>query len=278
MVPGDPVNAILGINGSRADRIRLRHELGLDKPLLVQYWDFLKNAWHFDFGNSIITRQPVTHEIAIRFPTTLELTMSALAIAIVFGLLGGILAAVFNHNSIGPSVTAVAVLGISIPDFVLGTLLGLIVGVKLGWLPVAGTGGLKYEILPALSLGIGIASGLTRLIRSAVVNVFDQDYIRTARAKGVKRATVLFKHVLRNALLPVVTIFGLSVATLLGGAVIIENVFSLPGLGTLAISAVSARDFPVVEGTTFFFAVILVLANLLVDISYALIDPRIRYS
>lgn len=278
IIPGDPVSVILGISGSKADRIHLRHELGLDRPLLVQYWDFLKGAVHFDFGDSIISHQSVTHEIAIRFPTTLALAASGLVLAIAFGLLGGIFAAVFNRTVLGTGITGLAVLGISIPEFVLGTVLGLVVGVKLGWLPVAGTGGWKYEILPAGSLGLGIASGLARLTRSTMLEVMDQDYIRTARAKGVGRSVTLVKHVLRNALLPVVTLFGLSIASLLGGAVIIENVFALPGLGTLAISAVSGRDFPVIEGTTFFFTVILVVANLLVDISYAFIDPRIHYS
>lgn len=278
IIPGDPVSVILGVSGSKADRIRLRHELGLDKPLLVQYWDFLKGAVHFDFGTSIISHQPVSQEIAVRFPTTLELAGSAMVLAVVFGLLGGILAAVLNRTPFGPAITGIAVVGISIPEFVLGTVLGLLFGVKLGWLPVAGTGGLKYEILPACALALGIASGLTRLVRSTMLEVLDQDYVRTARAKGVRRPTILVKHVLRNALLPVVTLFGLTVASLLGGAVIIENVFALPGLGTLAISAVNARDFPVIEGTTFFFTVILLLANLLVDVSYALIDPRIRLS
>jgi len=278
IIPGDPVSVILGISGSKADRILLRHELGLDKPLLVQYWDFLKGAVHFDFGDSIISHQSVTHEIAIRFPTTLELAASGLVLAIIFGLLGGMLAAVFNRRFLGTGITGLAVFGISIPEFVLGTVLGLVVGVKLGWLPVAGTGGWKYEVLPACSLGLGIASGLTRLTRATMLEVMGQDYIRTARAKGVGRSVVLVKHVLRNALLPVVTLFGLSIASLLGGAVIIENVFALPGLGTLAISAVSGRDFPVIEGTTFFFSVVLVSANLLVDVSYAFIDPRIHFS
>ncbi len=278
LVPGDPVEVILGISGSKADRIRLHHELGLDRPLLVQYWNFLKGAVHFDFGDSIISHQSVTHEIAVRFPTTLELAASGLVLAMGFGLLGGVLAAVFNRTFLGTGITGLAVLGISIPEFVLGTVLGLVVGVKLGWLPVAGTGGWKYEVLPACSLGLAIAAGLTRLTRATMLEVMGQDYVRTARAKGVARSVILLKHVLRNALLPVVTLFGLSIASLLGGAVIIENVFALPGLGTLAISAVNGRDFPVIEGTTFFFSVILVAGNLLVDISYAFIDPRIHFS
>jgi ABC-type dipeptide/oligopeptide/nickel transport system permease component len=278
LIPGDPVDIMLFGRGTAADKIRLRHELGYDQPLIQQYWNFLKGAVHFDFGNSVYSQQSVFHEISIRYPTTLKLAASAMVLAILFGFTGGILSALFNRNFLGSGITTLAVFGFSIPEFVLGTIAGLIFGVQLGWLPVAGPGGLDHEILPASCLALGIASGLTRLVRATMIDVLDQDYVRTAKAKGVRYPIIIVKHVLRNALIPVVTLFGLSVAALLSGAIIIENVFALQGLGTLALGAVSNRDFPVVEGTTFLFAVLLVTANLVVDITYALIDPRISYS
>jgi peptide/nickel transport system permease protein len=278
LIPGDPVDIMLFGRGTAADHIRLRHELGLDRPITTQYLDYMKGAWHFDFGTSILSHQSVWHEISIRFPTTFELALSALGWALPAGIFFGVLAAVFNQKIIGTSITTFAVLGFSLPEFVLGTLLALLLGVELGWLPVAGQGGPQYEILPAFALGLGIAASLARLVKATTLDVLNQDFVRTAKAKGVRRSIILFKHVLRNAMIPVITLLGLSIAGLLSGAIIIENVFALPGLGTLAISSVSARDFPVIQGTTFFFSVILVTANLLVDISYAIIDPRIHYS
>jgi ABC-type dipeptide/oligopeptide/nickel transport system permease component len=199
-------------------------------------------------------------------------------LATVFGLVTGVLAAAFNRTWWGTAITGFAVLGISVPDFWLGTVLAVIFGVKLGWLPVSGPGGIQNLVLPATTLAIVIAATLTRLIRAAIVTELSMDYIRTARAKGLRGYVVIIKHGLRNALIPVITIFGLTIAGLLGGAVILENVFAWPGLGSLAVTAVTDRDFPVIQGTTFFFAVILIVANLLVDISYAFLDPRIRYS
>jgi ABC-type dipeptide/oligopeptide/nickel transport system permease component len=188
------------------------------------------------------------------------------------------LSALFNRNWIGSGITTMAVFGFSVPEFVLGTLAILLFAVQLHWLPVAGPGGFDHQILPSCTLALGIAAGLTRLVRATMIDVLDQDYVRTAKAKGVRYFIIIVKHVLRNALIPVVTLFGLSIAALLSGAVIIENVFALPGLGTLAIQSVGNRDFPVVEGTTFFFALILILTNLIVDVTYAFIDPRIHYS
>jgi peptide/nickel transport system permease protein len=278
LVPGDPVDIVLFGRGTAEDKIRLRHALGLDQPLLTQYWNFIKGAWHLDFGNSIYGQQTVFHDISVRYPTTLKLAASALLLATIFGFTGGILSALFNRNPIGTGITTLAVLGFSIPEFVLGTIAGLVFGVYLHWLPVAGTGGLEYQILPASCLALGIASSLTRLVRATMLDVLDQDYVRTAKAKGVRYSIIIVKHVLRNALIPIVTLFGLSVAGLLSGAVIIESIFALPGLGTLTLTAINNHDYPVIEGTTFVFAVLLVTANLVVDITYALIDPRIHYS
>jgi peptide/nickel transport system permease protein len=278
LVPGDPVDIMLFGRATVADKIRLRHELGFDKPIIVQYWNFIKGAAHLDFGNSVYSHDTVFHEITVRFPTTLKLAVGALLLAVIFGFTGGILSAIFNRNPFGSAITTAAVFGFSIPEFVLGPIAGLIFGVKLHILPVAGEGGLQYWVLPCSCLALGLASGLTRLIRSTMLEVLNQDYVRTARAKGVRQSVIIVKHVLRNAMLPIITLLGLSVAALLGGAVIIENVFALQGLGTLTLKAVSQRDFPVVEGTPFFFALLLIVANLLVDITYALIDPRIHYS
>lgn len=278
LIPGDPVDIMLFGRGSAADRIRLRHELGLDKPILVQYWDFLRGAVHMDFGHSILTRQTVWHEISIRFPNTLQLAAAAFVIAVAIGLVAGVTSAVFNHRPLGLGITGLAVFGISLPSYWTGTMLALIFGVKLGWLPVAGMGGPRNLILPAVTLAIGISSSLTRLVRSTMLQVLEMDYVRTARSKGVREVVITFKHILRNAMIPVVTVLGLTLAGLMGGAIIVENVFSWPGLGTLAITAAAGRDFPVIQGTVFFFAVILISANLVVDILYALIDPRIHYS
>jgi|SRR5579875_1392751 len=277
-IPGDPVDIMMGLRGTAAERIRLRHELGLNQPLITQYWEYMRGAVHLDFGSSIYSHQTVFTEIAIRFPTTLKLAGGALVLALIFGLTGGILSAIFNRTPVDSGITSAAVLGFSVPEFVLGTVAGLVFGVILHWLPVAGDGDLSHWVLPCSVLALGLASSLARLVRATMMDVLDQDYVRTAKAKGVRRSLIIVKHVLRNALVPVVTVFGLSVAALLSGAVIVENVFALQGLGTLAIQAVSQRDFPVVEGTTFFFAILLVGANLIVDITYAFIDPRIHYS
>jgi peptide/nickel transport system permease protein len=278
LVPGDPVDIMLFGRATAADKLRLRHELGYDQPIVTQYWNFIKGAAHLDFGNSVYSHDSVYHEIAVRFPTTLKLAAGALLLAILFGFTSGILSAILNRSPVGSAITTFAVFGFSVPEFVLGTIGGLVFGVQLHLLPVAGEGGLQYWVLPCSCLALGLASSLTRLIRAAMLDVLGQDYVRTARAKGVHRSVIIVKHVLRNALLPIITLLGLSVAGLLSGAVIIENVFALQGLGTLTLKAVSQRDFPVVEGTTFFFAILLITANLLVDVTYAFIDPRIHYS
>jgi len=278
LIPGDPATIMLFGRGTAQDVARLRHELGLDLPLPVQYWDFITHAVRLDFGRSIVSSQPVFDEIWSRWPSTLELVAVAMVLAILFGLLGGIIAAAFDQQPLGLGVTGLAILGISLPEFWVGTMLALIFGVKFGWLPVSGVGDWHNVVLPAVTLALGVAAGLVRLVRGALLDVLTMQYLRTARSKGVHGRAVLFRHALRNALIPVVTILGLTVAGLLGVVVIIENVFSWPGLGSLAVSAVAARDFPVVEGVTFFIAVILIAANLLVDISYAWLDPRIHYS
>lgn len=279
LIPGDPVSLMLFAQGDNPNqKAMLRHELGFDKPLPVQYLDFLKGALHFDFGSSIYTRQTVWHEIAIRFPNSLQLALAGFILAAIIGLVLGTLSALYNHRAPGLTITSFAIFGISLPGYWVGTMLALIFGVKLGWLPVAGMGGPRNLILPAVTLAIPLSSSLTRLVRSTVLQVIGMEYVRTARSKGVREVYVTFKHILRNAMIPVVTILGLILAELMGGVVIIENVFNWPGLGTLAVTAASGRDFPVIEGTVFFFALLLISANLVVDVLYAFIDPRIHYS
>lgn len=278
LIPGDPAQVMLYGRGTAADVARLRHSLGLDQPLPTQYWHFIVNALQLNFGTSIRTHETVWYEIIQRAPATAQLTGVAMLMSVVFGLVTGVLAALLNRTVIGAVITGVSVAGISVPDFWLGTMLALIFGVKFGWLPVSGPGDWTHIILPALTLAIGVSAILTRLIRASLVEILDMEYLRTAKAKGLRKRVIVYKHALRNALIPVVTIFGLTVAGLLSGVVIIENVFAWPGLGTYAVSAVQARDFPAVEGTTFFFAVILIIANLLVDVSYGFLDPRIKFS
>ncbi len=278
LIPGDPAQVMLFGRGHPSDVAALRHQLGLDRPLPMQYWTFLTHAVRLDFGTSIVSHQPVMQEIWDRFPYTAELAASAMVLATIFGIITGVYSATHNRHLSGTLVTGIAVLGISVPDFWLGTMLAVVFGVDLHWLPVAGTGGIANAILPSVTLATVITATLTRLVRSSMVDILGRQYVRTARAKGLAVRTVTYKHVMRNALIPVVTIFGLTLSGLLGGAVILENVFAWPGLGTLAVSAVTNRDFPLIQGTTFFFAVILIGANLLVDISYAFLDPRIHYS
>jgi ABC-type dipeptide/oligopeptide/nickel transport system permease component len=278
LIPGDAAQIMLFGRGTAQDIARLRHELGLDQPLPVQYVTFLSHAVRLDFGRSIVSSQPVFDEIWSRWPSTLELVAAAMLLAIVFGFLGGVVAAAFDRRPLGAGVTGLAILAISLPEFWVGTMLALVFGVKLAWLPVSGVGDWRNVVLPAVTLALPIGAGLARLVRGALLEVLDMQYLRTARSKGVPGHAILVRHALRNALIPVVTVLGLTIASLLGGVVIIENVFSWPGLGSLAVTAVATRDFPVVEGITFVFAVILILANLIVDISYAWLDPRIHYS
>jgi ABC-type dipeptide/oligopeptide/nickel transport system permease component len=278
LMPGDPAQIMLYGKGTvnAAAVANLRHQLGLDRPLPLQYWTLMLSAAHLDFGTSIQSHQSVFFEIAQRFPTTLELAAMSMLFALPVAVAGGAAAALLGRSPAARGIMGTAILGISIPEFWLGSLLALLFGVKLGWLPVAGTGGIRYFILPSVTLAVGIASFLARVIRASMVEVLGTSYVRTASAKGLAPRIVVGRHVLRNALLPTTTILGLTIAGLLGGVVIVENVFALPGLGTLAVNAVAARDFPVIQGTTFVFAVILIAANLLVDLSHALIDPRIR--
>jgi peptide/nickel transport system permease protein len=286
LVPGGPAQAILSqnvVNGTgraptSADIRLLEHQLGLDRPLYIQYLDFLAHAARGDFGRSYASHRSVWSLIEERLPYTAALAIAAWLLSTVFGVATGILAALWNRRALGIGISALMVLIMSLPNFWVGAILALVFGVELRWLPVEGTGDLRHLILPAVTVAAILTARVTRQTRVAMVEALRQDHIRTARGKGIRRARIVLRHALPNAFIPLITILGLEIAGLLGGVVIVENVFSWPGLGVLSLNAVDGRDFPVIEGTTFVFAVILVATNLLVDVSYEFVDPRVRSS
>jgi len=277
LTPGDPATIMLGENASTADVLRLRHELGLDRPLPAQYGRYLINALRGDLGRSIRSGRPVAGEIWERFPPTLQLTLAATALAIAAGVLLGALAATSRNRMVEALLMSASLVGISMPSFWLGLLLILLFGLALRWLPIAGGSGWQALVLPALTLAAQAAAVLARLTRASLLEVLPSDYVRTARAKGVGSRRVLFHHALRNALIPVVTVIGLQFGGLLGGAVIVESVFARSGLGRLAVGAIQARDFPLIQGIVVFAAAVYALVNLSVDVLYLALDPRISY-
>ncbi|PAE38044.1 nickel ABC transporter permease [Bacillus sp. 7884-1] len=276
-IPGDPVKIMLGINASPEQVEKLTHHLGLDKPLLVQYGQYIMNVlFEGDFGTSLKTGRPVLTEILDRFPETVKLAVFGLFVAVVIGMSLGILAARFKDSFIDKLCTAFATLGVSIPSFWLAILLIMLFSVKLSWFPIANGTGFRDLILPAVTLGVVASTMIMRLTRNGMVEVLSNDYIRTARAKGLEDRLILFRHALRNVLIPVVTVIGLQLAALLGGTVIIEQVFNWPGLGTLAIGAIMSRDFPLIQGIVLFMGVVYVTINIFVDVLYSMIDPRVE--
>lgn len=277
LTPGDPATIMLGENASAADVERLRHGLGLDRPLMVQYGRYLAGVLRGDLGHSIRSGRPVFREIWERFPPTLQLTLAAMALAATSGILLGAFAATCRSRAIETLVMSASLLGISMPSFWLGLLLILFFGLLLRWLPIAGGTGWQALVLPAVTLGAQAAAVLARLTRTSLLDVLPSEYVRTARAKGVTARRVLFHHALRNALIPVVTVMGLQFGALLGGAVIVESVFARSGLGRFAVTAVQSRDFPLIQGIVLFAAVVYALVNLTVDILYVALDPRISY-
>jgi peptide/nickel transport system permease protein len=275
-IPGDPVKIMLGINASPEQVEKLTHHLGLDKPLLVQYGQYIMNVFQGDFGTSLKTGRPVLTEILDRFPETVKLAVFGLFVAVVIGISLGILAARFKDSLIDKLCTALATLGVSIPSFWLAILFVMLFSVKLSWFPIANGTGFRDLILPAVTLGVVASTMIMRLTRNGMVEVLSNDYIRTARAKGLEDGLILFRHALRNVLIPVVTVIGLQLAALLGGTVIIEQVFNWPGLGTLALGAIMSRDFPLIQGIVLFMGVVYVTINILVDVLYSMIDPRVE--
>ncbi len=273
---GDPVALLLSDTATPAQIEALRAQLGLDQPLPVQYAKYLGSLVRGDFGNSLRQRQPAMHLVLARFPATLQLAAAAFLLAAVVGLGMGILAAVYRGrvwDRVAMVFTSIIQSG---PPFFIGILLILIFSVRLGWLPSSGRGSFKQLILPAITLSGFTMASLTRLSRSALLDVFRNDYIRTARAKGLRESSILTRHALRNAALPLITVAGLELGGLLTGAVITETVFAWPGIGRLAVNSVGTRDYPVVQAAVLFIAAIFVLINFLIDCSYAMIDPRVR--
>ena len=278
LVPGDPVRIMYAQWQASPEQIEaVRQNLGLDKPVPVQYWMFLKRVSRGDLGRSIQGDQPVASILATRFPPTLLLATTSLVIATTIGLSLGFLAAYRRGSIVDVGAMVAAIVGVSIPHFWLGMMLLFAFSLKLGWLPVAGSD-LRTLILPALTLGLANAAILARLTRSAMIDIFDQDFVRTARAKGLPRSVVLYRHALRAGLVPIVSMMGLQFAYMMGGAIVVENVFAWNGIGRLAIEAVFARDYPVIQGFILVFATVVVLVSVVIDILYAWLDPRIRYS
>ncbi|MEE9257758.1 MAG: nickel ABC transporter permease [bacterium] len=277
ILPGDPVDLMLGETARPAQREVLRKALGLDRPLYVQYADYLGGLLRGDLGTSIHKKRPVARILAERIPASAELTLAALAIALLIALPLGVLAARRAGTALDLGAGALAVLGASVPVFWLGPLLIIFFSIDLGWLPVSGRTGPLSLILPAATLGTALSAILMRMTRSSLLDILPQDYLATARAKGLSERRVLWLHALRNACLPLITILSLQLGALLSGAIITETVFAWPGVGRLTIQAIAARDYPLVQGCVLFIAFVYVAANLLADIAYAWLDPRVWY-
>ncbi len=277
LIPGDPALIMVARSGGFIDVDEIRHQLGLDLPLPVQYWRFLRNAVHGDLGKAMFQDRAVTAIIMMELPYSIRLACLGMVVTMVLGLSFGILSALSANSWLDTASTAIAVLGVCIPDFWLSLLLIMLFSVKLGWLPMFGPESLKVLILPAFVIGFQGSAFISRLTRSGLLEVLGQDYIRTARAKGLLERVVIMRHALKNALIPVVTFTGLQFARLLGGVVIVEAVFGRHGIGQLVVNAILQRDFPLAQGTVLFTAAAYMVVNVAVDIMYAYIDPRIRY-
>jgi len=275
MVPGDPAIIMAGEGASTETVEQLREDLGLNEPLHVQYFSYIGNILHGSLGNSLKNNQPVLDEILIRLPITMELAFFSILITVVLGLTAGIISAVKPYSVSDISVMIVALLGISLPSFWLGLLLMYTFSIKLQWLPVAGWDSFAHIILPAITLGAGGAAIVARMTRSSMLEVIGQDYVRTARAKGLKEHTIIYKHALRNALIPVITVVGLQFGSLLGGTVIVESVFAINGLGRMIVDAIRTRDIPMVQGGVLVASLVFVFVNLLVDVMYKVFNKRI---
>jgi ABC-type dipeptide/oligopeptide/nickel transport system permease component len=278
IVPGDPVTQMLGPDAQSADVERFRHDLGLDLPIRVQYAHYLAGLARGNWGQSYRFRAPVFGLIFERYPATLELSLAALAVCLGIAIPAGVFSASRRGTARDRVTSVLTLLGLSVPNFALGPLLILLFSVELGWLPVSGRGGVSHLVLPALTLGAALAAILTRMVRGAMLEELQSDYVRTARAKGLAERAVLFHHAFPNALIPIVTIVGLQFGTLLAGTIVTETIFSWPGIGRLAVQAIQSRDYPLLQGCILVIALSYVLVNLLTDILYALVDPRVRLS
>ena len=283
LVPGDPVQMMLGEGASPADTQALRHDIGLDLPLHQQYFRYWSGVLHGDLGSSIRLHDSVAHLIAVRYPYTLALTLTALGFGLLLALPAGILAAVRRGRWLDQALSVVSLFGLSVPGLALGPVLILVFSIEFGWLPVSGAnaGGSnsidwRYLVLPSLAMGASLAAILTRMVRTAMLEELGQDYIRTARAKGLTEGAVVCRHALPNALVPIITVVGLQFGALLAGAIVTETIFSWPGLGRLTVSAISNRDYALVQGCLLSIGLTYVLVNLLTDVVYRWVNPRMR--
>jgi peptide/nickel transport system permease protein len=276
LIPGDPVEVMLGESAKPADRDALRQALGLNEPIGQQLQLYLQGLLHLDLGNSLHSGRPIGEILLERIPATAELAVAGLLVAIVIAFPLGVIAATRQNTFWDHGTMGFAMLGVSIPNFVMGPILILIFSVWMGWFPVSGRDGLLSLILPALTLGTALSAILSRMVRASLLEVLNEDYIRTARAKGLVERVIVWRHGLRNALLPVVTLLGLQLGALLGGAVITETVFSWPGIGQLTVEAIQRRDYPVVQACVLLISLTYVVVNTLTDIAYAWLDPRVR--
>jgi len=284
IAPGDPATMVAGVSATEEDIARVRASLGLDKPFLVQYGIYLKNLLSLDLGMSYTSRQPIMDEILIRLPQTLNLATASIILAVILGIPAGIITALKKDSIVDNILTTGSLIGLSVPNFLLGTILIYIFSVKLRLLPSGGVNhffwtpeGLKEIIMPAFALATGTIASFIRIGRSAMLDVIQSDYIRTAKSKGLKGKTVIVVHALRNALIPLVTQFGTSFGGLLGGAIITEQVFVINGIGTYLINGIRVQNYPVVQSTVLIIAFMFILINLIVDLIYCVIDPRISY-
>lgn len=276
LVPGDPAQSMLGDSAPPEDVARLRQSLGLDRPLLTQYTTFLTGIARGDLGTSFRYNTPVTTEIRARLLRTLQLALAAMAVAILFAIPLGIIAAVWRGTGIDHAAMTVSLIGISMPNFWLGPLLAILFAVTLGWLPVAGTGSPAHLVLPAVTLGAALSAILARMTRASVLEELRELYVLSARARGVSRFRAIVRHAFRNSLIPIVTIIGLQFGAVLTGTIITETIFAWPGVGRLLIQAINFRDYPLIQGCILFISFTYVMMNLLTDITYGLLDPRIR--
>ncbi|OFW30856.1 MAG: hypothetical protein A3H97_18980 [Acidobacteria bacterium RIFCSPLOWO2_02_FULL_65_29] len=277
LIPGDPVQAMLGDSAPPQDITALRERLGLNRPLYAQYVSFMKGAVTGDLGTSIRTNQKVVTAIGERMPATIELALASMVVAVLIAIPLGIVAAVWAGTSVDHAATTLALVGISMPTFWLGPLLAIIFSVSLGWLPVSGRGTLAHLVLPAITLGAPLSAVLARITRASVIEELRELYVLAARARGVSPAGAVLKHAFRNSLIPIVTVLGLQFGAVLTGAVITETIFAWPGVGRLLIQSIGARDYPAVQGCILLIAITYVSVNLLVDVAYGFLDPRIRY-
>jgi len=295
-IPGDPVVALLGDAYTEEDAVKAREVYGLDKPLLVQYFIWLGKMVQGDWGASILSGRPVLQDVLIRLPVTMELVLLSMAVALVIAIPAAIIGALRQNTWADYTATSIAMIGVSIPEFFIGVLLLLVFSIGLGgllpssgWVYLPGTcpsivcgvslwGNMTHILMPAFALGVGRAALLTRLLRASMLEVIRTEYVTTARAKGLSEGPVVFKHALKNALIPTITVMGLQVGFLIGGAIVVETLFAMPGLGTFGIDAIIARDYQQVQGFALITALTFVIINLLVDLTYTFLDPRIRYA